>query len=1239
LKSKPRYIIALSFLMAAFTSGWAQLRFIENKGQWDPRVIYLADMRSAKLFVSNAELTYLFYSSTRLGELQHQQKFDDSLAVHVIKVKFLGANPAAVYSGQGPYADYSNYFIGNNPDRWKGGVKSYRKIYISNIYDRIDFELFESEGGLKYNFIVNPGGDPGQIKLRYSGADSLYLNDGNLVVRNSFGKITELRPLVYEGQPASKKLVESSYILEDSVLSFSLNQKRNKRKLLLIDPQLVFSTFSGSYADNFGYTATFDSAGNGYAGGTVFAFGYPTTTGAFQVNFAGGNAESKPIGYVARDCGITKYSSDGKKLLFSTYLGGSNSNENPHSMIVDSRNNLLVMGSTKSADFPLGLSASYDQIHEGQSDIFIVKFAEDGKSLLAGTFVGGTGFDGLNGDRPSGNVTPLLYNYADDFRGEIMTDANDNVYVATSTNSADFPLVNAFDNSFGGSQDGCVFKLSPDLGTLLFSSFIGAEKADAAYGLDFGTHNDLYVTGGTNTPTFGYSVPGLSKQNAGGRCDGYLLRINLADFTLMSYTYIGTSSYDQTYFVKTDKYGKPFVFGQTQGNHGVSPDVYFNVKGKMFIKKFDLNCTSIELETIFGGPDKNRPDISPTAFLVDQCERIFISGWGDEDGTTSVNTTDGTRGMATTTNAIQRNTDGKDFYIAVFSKNLNELQYGTFFGSTAQSAEHVDGGTSRFDKKGIIYHSVCAGCLGHSLFPTSLGAWSRNNNSDNCNNALFKFDVENLNRKPLVRDSFYSVIATDTLDFSIEVSDPDLPDSLAVFISGDIYNDPLFPKPLPRLESFIKLSGKRNTMRARVIWEPGCQHINGDTVRLRVKVYDRGCPTQDSNSAIIKIIVKEPPLTITPETFCLFFKDNNAISLSWKTFPIDKYFNYIVLFRQNPNGSTKMLDTLWNNSPDEYIDFLPLNPKTTNYTYYMVGYNVCNKPYSGGIRISTLKEFNLPIDSTYVHYATVVENKHIKVNWFTSKEEDFGNYEVFRADNINGVSMGYRKIKTIDVLTDTNFTDENVNVAEKSYCYRIGVNDKCGHVSKPSNDACNIVLKGQAGHLFFDTDWSPYRDWYGGVREYEIYRRVDTGSMRFLANTSLLRVNHDDDLDLWWGAYYYVVRAFEGGVHGVGFGATSLSNEIRLIQPPMVFVPNAFSPNNDYINDVWGVSHAFVREFRMQVYNRWGEKVWDNDFKGTQWDGVTRGKLAMNDVFIWVVTYRGWDNKFYTQKGTVTVMP
>lgn len=1217
----------------------AQVRFTENKGQWQSSIKFRADLKGATLFFTEGKLTYLFYNSEQLHDAQHNSDFKN-IDAHAVEVSFVGYNTAAVYKGVHAYSDYANYFLGNNPSHWKGNVAHFQKVYIENIYPNIDFEIYESEKGLKYNFIVKRNGNPALVRLQYKGADSLYLNEGNLKIVTSINSITEIKPLVFTESRGTKEILASAYTLENNVLSFSIDAKRNKKDVMVIDPALVFSSFSGSTADNFGYTATYDDSGYAYSGGTVFDFGFPTTVGAFQMVFAGGNEEEDAIGYYQRDCGILKYTPDGKKLIYATYVGGSISNEQPHSMVVNKKYQLLIMGSTKSPDFPIGVAAAYDGGHNGNSDIFVITLSNRGDKLLNGTFIGGTGHDGLNGDRPSRVVSDLLYNYADDFRGEIILDENDYIYVASSTNSVNFPVKNAFDGSYSGRQEGCFFKLSPLCDSLLLSSYIGGTGDDAAYGLDLGNFGDIYVTGGTTTANFGYAVNGLQKNNNGGRSDGYLIRVDRNDGTLMASTMIGTNNYDQCYFVKTDKYGKPFIYGQSMGISGVSPNVYSNAGAKQFIKKLNKECTAIELETVFGAVGKIRPDISPTAFLVDECERIFISGWGAPNLGGFLG--GGTANMPLTADAIQKKTDGGDFYLAVFSKNLRELLFSTYFGGqgnfNVESNEHVDGGTSRFDKRGVIYQSVCGGCRAQSLFPTTTDAWSRINRSDNCNNAIFKIDFENLNRKPVVKDAIYEVFVTDSLDFSIDISDPDVEDSLQIFLTGGPFADSKFPTPLPFISNMVK-DPVLNKYKVNISWRPGCQHEFADTVKFYVKVYDRGCPTQDSNMALIQIVVKQIPLTLTPETFCLNFKDDGTMKLSWKTFPINKYFKHVLLYRQNPNGQVKLIDTLKNNSAGEFSEKLSPDPRSSNYTFYMEGINKCDKIFAGGIKINTLKEFNTPIDSTYLNFATVIDNSKIKVSWFTSKEEDFGSYDIFRADNINNVSGGYRKIYSSTGLNDTIFIDNNVKVSEKSYCYKIGVNDKCGHVSLPSNEACNIVLKGDVGHLFFDLDWSPYRYWVGGVNNYELVRKVDTGSLRFIANTNLLRTYHDDDLDLWWGAYFYQVKAIEGvNSNNQGYNAFSESNSIRLIQPPMVFVPNAFSPNGDGSNDVWGVSHAFVRDFDMKVFNRWGQKVWQNDFKGTQWDGKVNGAIAGNDVYIWIVTYKGWDNKFYTQKGTVTVM-
>ena len=220
--------ILLTFLCLAGLNIYAQFRITENLGQWQPEVKFRADLVSAKLFVANGELCYLFYDGAKISEIEHNPKEKDSVQVHVVKVKFLNANPQAQYAGQMAYSDYSNYFRGNNPNQWKSQVKSYHKLYIKDIYKNIDFELFEDKGRLKYNFIVLPGGNPNDIQIQYNGADSVFLKNETIQVNYTFGAINELKPLVYQMDgDLVGKTISSNYALNKNVLSFRLNGKRN----------------------------------------------------------------------------------------------------------------------------------------------------------------------------------------------------------------------------------------------------------------------------------------------------------------------------------------------------------------------------------------------------------------------------------------------------------------------------------------------------------------------------------------------------------------------------------------------------------------------------------------------------------------------------------------------------------------------------------------------------------------------------------------------------------------------------------------------------------------------------------------------------------------------------------------------------------------------------------------------------------------------------------------------------
>ena len=447
--------------------------------------------------------------------------------------------------------------------------------------------------------------------------------------------------------------------------------------------------------------------------------------------------------------GIIKYTPDGSSRVFATYLGGT-SNECPHSLVVNGAGELLILGTTGSADFPT-TSGAYDTSFNGGSsvtssssiqylngsDLVVAKLSSDGTALVASTYVGGTGNDGLN-------ISPTTrYNYGDDFRGEIIVDGNGDSYIATTTASTDFPIVNGFQSTFaGGTTDGCTFKLNANLSTLIWSSYLGGSGDDAAYAVQFDLGYDVYVCGGTNSFDFP-TTPGVLNPTMQGGVDGFVTHISNSGSALIAATYIGTPSYDQTYFVQLDTNNNVYLVGQSEGTYSIIPDsvigsIYSNPGGNQFIHKLN-NALSETIYSTTYGSGGGIPNISPSAFLVNNCENVYVSGWG---GVT--NQQGSTVGMPVTGNAFQSTTDGSDFHLIVLFKNAESLLYATFFGGPI-SNEHVDGGTSRFDKNGIVYQSVCGGCGANSDYPTTPGAWSNTNNSNNCNNASFKLDMSDIN--------------------------------------------------------------------------------------------------------------------------------------------------------------------------------------------------------------------------------------------------------------------------------------------------------------------------------------------------------------------------------------------------------------------------------------------------------------------------------------------------------------
>ncbi|RYD82815.1 MAG: PKD domain-containing protein [Sphingobacteriales bacterium] len=739
-----RFTFPLLFLLFALYvfPAKAQVKFIPNKGQWQPGFQYKSQLGNGAAYIGDSKIWYSFLDGDQLQELHHQQN-TQNINAHTIALEWLGANKNIVPLAKNPSSEYYNYYLTKNQNGWRTGIRAFSKLYYKHFYNGIDMEVEGLDNALKYTYFVEPQTSPEIIKLKLTGAKKLYLQDGNLHIVTTVNSILEEAPIAYQTINKQQVDVPCKFVLEGNILSFAFPQGYNKNVRLVIDPKVIFATFSGSIADNFGFTATYDAKGNAFGGGTVYGTKFFDTTkiGGYQIKFAGGKSVNGSIGDIARDCGILKFSPDGKKLLWASYLGGSH-NEQPHSMVADINNNLLVFGTTYSKDFPVSANG-YDTSQNGESDIFAVKLSEDGKKLLGGTYIGGSAADGLNGLIPTGviNQSSLGYNYGDQFRGEIICDSLNNVYIGSTTFSKNFPVsTGAVQKDTGGMQDGCIIKLNSNLTSLLWSTYIGGKGEDAIYSLQLDKLHNVYACGGTTSSYFFKDTSNYNHKYAGA-VDGFVTILKNDGKSFINSSYIGTSAYDQAYFIQLDKDENVYLYGQTRSNSfPVKKAGFSNPKSGQFITKLNKGLDSIIVSSVFGS-GRTIPDISPTAFLVDNCGKIYISGWGGGVNEFPLGNGGSTKNMPLTPDAFQKTTDSSDFYLAVFASNMDTILYGSYFGGPV-SEEHVDGGTSRFDKKGVIYQSVCAGCGRHSDFPVTDSAWSKTNNSNNCNNLVFKVNLE-----------------------------------------------------------------------------------------------------------------------------------------------------------------------------------------------------------------------------------------------------------------------------------------------------------------------------------------------------------------------------------------------------------------------------------------------------------------------------------------------------------------
>jgi gliding motility-associated-like protein len=1180
----------------------AQAEFIQNKGQWDNRVQYRADFSTGSFFLENDGFTVLMHDTRDLEKVSDQMHGTNLLTAagetvilhsNAYKVNFLLANKSVQNMADKIQPYHTNYFLGTDKTKWASDCKIAQAVSYQNIYPNIDVRYYSDAGKMKYDIIVHPGGNVDKIAMQYTGVDKLEVKNKELMINTSVGMVKELYPYSYQSNEKGRQTVNCRYAVKNNIVKFKVDDY-DPASTLVIDPTLIFSTFTGSTADNWGYTATPAPDGSFYAGGIAFSTGFPVSPGAYQTVFNGGVSDDQiGVGY---DVAIMKFSKDGTNRLYATYLGGTG-NESPSSMISDAQGNLIITGRTSSNNFPIIPTRSGGADY----DIFVVKLNAAGTAPMGGARAGGTGNDGVNirpkWVAPSGAFTTRR-NYGDDARGEVTLDASGNVLVASCTQSTNFPVTpGALQTSFGGGasgpeanhfpQDGVIMKFTPNLGTVLFSTYFGGNGDDACFVLSQSTiSGDIYIAGGTSSSNLpGTGAAGVMQPAYnGGEVDGFVTQIRSDGSAIIRTTYQGTGGNDMVYGIQFDKGGFPYIMGTTTGSWQVSNALYSNPGSKQFISKLKPDLSGYVYSTVFGSSSSD-PNISPIAFLVDRCENVYVSGWGGGINTRLGYPSSGTQNMPEV-NPIPGipPPDGDDFFFFVLEKNANSELFGSHFGHFGgQTGEHVDGGTSRFDNNGIVYQALCSCHDGGGPFPTTAGAWSSTNNSPSCNLAAVKIEMNFAGIGASVKATIDGVVDTiGCVPLTVKFTDTLAKGKKYVWIYNDPYSTITRDTTFAPNNSVSHTYNHVGSFQLMLISIDSATCNIADTARVTVKVGNNNIDADfiffklDSCNSLRYQFVNKTVATVptyTSQSFLWDFGDNTP-KVRAGFGPINHTYASI--------GSYKVTlivdDTTFCNAPDTAVKTLRISPNVKA---------IFSAPARGCVPF-TLKFKNLSQGGT---------------DWIW----EFG-----------------------DMQTSTDFEPTHTYALTGSYNVRLIAIDTSTCNKRDTSAYFTITVFANPVAAF---SWSPNPP---QVNKPTQFTNNSTGANRYLWNfgdgETSTEVNPVHQYNAT-GTFRAVLYAYN-----VANCVDSFPQDVSVLIVPALDVPNAFTPGRFGENGIVTVKGFGIGIMNWKIYNRWGQVVFATTDRTQGWNGLYKGVLQPMDVYTYTLDVEFTDGQKLRKTGDISLL-
>jgi hypothetical protein len=595
------------------------LPFTKNMGQWDERVLFRARAGDAVLWFTREGITYQFLRPLTQGAQKEKWDFTEQL---VVRATFVGANPAPAAIGIEPLDFRCNYFLGDDPARWRTEVPNYAAITIREIYPGIDVSYFgDGVGRVMCRFAPAPGADIAAIRLAYDGPLEVSRDGGEqAALRTPWGhRISAVEAFNDSAAGPAPLLVDLPGRHRSDA-----SDDRNREPGSTAAPPLAYSLLLGGSLDDQGTGIAVDDSGHAFVTGFTSSADFPLVNG-YQADQGGD------------DVFVTKLAPDGGSLVYSTYVGGNAADE-ASGIALDDSGNVLVTGWTASFNFPT--QGPY-QTNQGNEDIFVFKLSAGGNSLVFSTYVGGS---------------------APDRASAIAVDGSGRATIAGFTQSADFPVLNAI-QSDQPLQDAFVTQLSALGDALVFSTYLGGNVSEAGDAIAVDSDGSVWLTGYTSADNFPVRNAYQATSRGGGG-DAFVAKISVTGDSLVYSTYLGGGGIDRGLGIAIESAGGACVVGQTYSPDFPLYDAYQAWQGgnDVFLTRLTDTGSELVTSTYLGGSGN---DFGVAIALG--LGTAFVCGYTDSPDFPA-------------TCSFQNAGGSRDAFVAVFSLSTNRLADAALLG-------------------------------------------------------------------------------------------------------------------------------------------------------------------------------------------------------------------------------------------------------------------------------------------------------------------------------------------------------------------------------------------------------------------------------------------------------------------------------------------------------------------------------------------------------------------------------